>query len=180
MRFRAIAVAVLAVAGLTACGSSGGSSSTSGSAAPAQSAASAAQTAAGNAATSAAVPAATAAPTSAAGSAGAGANIAGSAFCTKLAGASAQLSGLESKVNDPSSLKDALGKVATYLQGLDSGAPAAAKPAIDDLLAGVKSAQSALSGSGQPDASALQDLSTKMATDVTSLGEYIAQNCTSN
>lgn len=179
MRIRLVAAAALAglaVAGLTACGGSGGGSSTAPTSAAASQPAVAATTPAGNSAP--ATSAAAAAPT-AAGTANAAASGADAAFCAKLVTASDKLSGLAPDMSDPAKLKDALGEVTEYYEELSDSAPAAVKPAIDDLLTAMKAAEKAFSDPSNVDTSALAGLGSKLATDAQTLGTYISTNCTS-
>jgi hypothetical protein len=152
------AVSVLAaVAALTACGSSSGGGSPS--------AANSAPAPAGGDTTAAVV------------SGGGGGSSAD--FCANLTTANTKLGSLGSSAGagDFNALKTAIGQDISVFQSLDNGAPAEVKPAIDDIITGLQSAQSAVSDPSHPDPSKLTALATKLPADITKLTTYIAANC---
>jgi hypothetical protein len=178
MRFRIAAVTALAVAGLTgvaACGSSGGGSTedtgSRTSSSPVIDNTGAASTPGGAVENSAGMSGGPSAGTT--GGAGSAA-----AFCAKLEQASSKFGDLSSSASDPSKLQDALKKTVSYFQELDSAAPSELKPAIDDLVTGMKAAEKALTDPSSADSSTLQNLASKLATDAQKLGDYANEHCT--
>lgn len=100
-------------------------------------------------------------------------------FCSKLTDANNKLSGLSGSVSggDFGALKAAIDEEISAYQGLASGAPSDVKPAIDDIVSVLQSAETALADPAHPDIAKLQGLSTKLPTDVQKLGTYVAGNC---
>jgi hypothetical protein len=100
-------------------------------------------------------------------------------FCANLQTATTKLGSLSTTGNsgDIGALKTALAQEVSAFQGLDNGAPAEVKPAIDDIISGLQSAESAVSNPSNPDVSKLSALATKLPGDVTKLSTYVAANC---
>jgi hypothetical protein len=100
-------------------------------------------------------------------------------FCANLTTATTKLGGLTTTGNagDFGALKTALAQEVSAFQGLDNGAPAEVKPAIDDIITGLQSAESAVSDPNNPDLSKLSGLATKLPGDITKLTTYAAANC---
>jgi hypothetical protein len=100
-------------------------------------------------------------------------------FCANLTSAQGKLSGLGAtgSAGDYNALAAAIGQDITVFQGLANGAPADVKPAIDDIVTSLQSAQSAVADPTHPDVAKLSGLATKLPTDLTALATYLASNC---
>jgi hypothetical protein len=160
-------IASLGVAGLVACGGGGGDGGGS-STAPVTTAP----------VSTAPLTGAASGSTGPAGPSGASGGSA-AAFCTKLQQAAVKLGDLGSAVTDMSKLKTALQDTVSYFEELDGSAPSELKPAIEDMVSGMKAAQRALADPSSADASALQQLATKISTDVNKLASYTNEHCAS-
>jgi hypothetical protein len=157
----AVSVLALAAAPLTACSSSGGGG------APSSVGGSVSVSAGGVTVTGGA---------SVAISGGGGAS---GEFCQKLTTANSKLSDLPSSASggDFGALKSAIEEDISAFQELSAGAPSDVKPSIDDVVSLLQSAEQAVSDPAHPDVAKLQGLATKLPTDLTALGNYLANSC---
>jgi hypothetical protein len=164
MRYRIVAVSIVAAASLAACSSSsGGKGST-------VSAPKAATTGTGTSSSAPVSP-----PASAAGSGGG--SVSDAAFCANLAKVGEQVSSLTADASDPTKLKTLLGAEAKFLASLKAGAPAEMVPTLDDLSTLLKEAESAFANPNSPDLAKLQALATKLPADTQKLEAYLTAKC---
>jgi ABC-type glycerol-3-phosphate transport system substrate-binding protein len=115
-----------------------------------------------------------AASTTAAPSSGGGTN---SDFCNRLISAVSQLGTVASAAANPSTAKAQIDKVTTFLTALEPGAPADVSAALSDLAQILKLAGDAIANPTGANASALQDLGTKLPADSQKLSAYITSSC---
>jgi hypothetical protein len=102
-------------------------------------------------------------------------------FCARLQAAEEKLDSFDDSVGDGdlSQAGKAIAADIAVFQELAQGAPAEVKPALTDIVQVLKGAQGALSNPGSQNASAFQDLATKLPSDLNAMGNYMANNCSS-
>ena len=133
----------------------------------------------GGSVSSASSPASGSSGSSAGNAAPAGAS--GGDFCARLQAAEDELDHFNDSVGDGD--LTAAGKVIAadiqVFQELAQGAPTEVKPALTDIAQVLKGAQGTLSNPGSPNVAAMQDLATKLPSDLTAMGNYMANHCSS-